>query len=199
MQQGLLPYFGSIGMWAAWMAQGEATFVKSQRFVRRSPQTRTTIANSHGAQLLSLPLIGGRSQHGPLSEAQLSYTVDWPRQHLLSLRAAYGSAPFWQEYAADLTALYNSKPPRLWDFNLSALRWMAHQITPQLVFTEVETRNTDRLDTSGDRAVSDRWIFPSYPQVFSDRNPFLPNLSILDLLMCQGPAGVNYLARLPVD
>jgi hypothetical protein len=34
-----------------------------------------------------------------------------------------------------------------------------------------------------------------YIQVFSDRIPFEPNLSIFDLVMCEGPEAVNYLKR----
>jgi WbqC-like protein family len=38
--------------------------------------------------------------------------------------------------------------------------------------------------------------FPEYIQVFSDRNPFFPDLSILDLLFCLGPKSVDYLRGL---
>ena len=34
-----------------------------------------------------------------------------------------------------------------------------------------------------------------YIQVFSDRIPFEPNLSIFDLVMCEGPEAVDYLKR----
>jgi hypothetical protein len=34
-----------------------------------------------------------------------------------------------------------------------------------------------------------------YPQLFTDRLGFLPNLSILDLLFCTGPESLIYLDR----
>ncbi len=34
---------------------------------------------------------------------------------------------------------------------------------------------------------------PRYPQVFEDRVGFQPNLSILDLLFCEGPNAINLL------
>jgi hypothetical protein len=34
-----------------------------------------------------------------------------------------------------------------------------------------------------------------YIQVFDDRQPFVPNLSIFDLVMCEGPEAINYLKR----
>ena len=39
--------------------------------------------------------------------------------------------------------------------------------------------------------------FPSYTQVFENKNGFLPNLSILDLLFNLGPETNTYLEQLP--
>jgi len=38
--------------------------------------------------------------------------------------------------------------------------------------------------------------FPKYVQVFEDRNGFLPNLSILDLIFCTGPEAALLLQKL---
>jgi hypothetical protein len=35
---------------------------------------------------------------------------------------------------------------------------------------------------------------PSYPQVFSDRHPFMSGLSVIDLLMNKGPRASDYIA-----
>jgi hypothetical protein len=34
---------------------------------------------------------------------------------------------------------------------------------------------------------------PTYIQVFSDKSPFEPNLSILDILFCEGPIARKWL------
>ena len=41
--------------------------------------------------------------------------------------------------------------------------------------------------------VDERFTPQPYCQVFADRAPFAPNLSILDLLFCEGPAATTIL------
>ena len=40
---------------------------------------------------------------------------------------------------------------------------------------------------------------PEYVQVFGDRNDFIPNLSILDLLFNEGTNALTYLKNLPLN
>jgi len=40
---------------------------------------------------------------------------------------------------------------------------------------------------------STEYTFPEYTQVFHDRMPFEPDLSALDLLLCEGPSARDYL------
>jgi hypothetical protein len=35
--------------------------------------------------------------------------------------------------------------------------------------------------------------FPKYYQVFADRQPFVSNLSVIDLIFNEGPEAINYL------
>jgi hypothetical protein len=43
-------------------------------------------------------------------------------------------------------------------------------------------------------AVVGNW--PVYQQVFAERHGFVPNLSILDLLLCEGPMAGAYLKKI---
>jgi hypothetical protein len=44
---------------------------------------------------------------------------------------------------------------------------------------------------------SQAWpVLPSYPQVFSDRHPFMSGLSAIDIIMNKGPRTSEYLMQL---
>ena len=41
----------------------------------------------------------------------------------------------------------------------------------------------------------DSRLFPTYYQVFSEKFPFAPDLSVLDLIFNEGPEAIDYLKR----
>lgn len=188
-----LPYFGSTLLWAQILAAGGATWRRREHYQRRSQRNRTAIANGSGRQTLSVPLRGGKHQACPVTEVEISYAEDWRRQHFLSLRAAYGSAPYWAEMADELAELYATQPARLWDWNLATVTLSASWLgVPPLVFAEADDWHPET-----DRAVvplgPDARLAP-YPQVFEARLGWQSNLSVLDALLCHGPAAAGYLA-----
>ncbi len=190
-----LPYFGNTALWTALLEAERAIWLASEHYQRRSQRNRTVIANAHGRQTLSIPLLGGKHQQCPIREVRISYAENWRRQHFLSLRAAYGSAPYWLEYVGELEEQYASTFDTLWAWNTSCtelvIRWLgvpvdAHCGRDWCSSTDaspVGLRPEPRLRT--------------YPQVFTERTGWLSNLSILDLILCHGPAAAGYLAPNP--
>ena len=64
------------------------------------------------------------------------------------------------------------------------------------VFTLISSEHDPRhfIHPKKEQAVADPGFHPlEYHQVFSDRIPFRPNLSILDLIFNEGPGTVTYL------
>ena len=196
MFRAALPYFGSVGLWSDALAAGGFSFRQNERYQRRSQRNRTIIVNAHGRQTLSLPLAGGRNQRVQTPEVRLNYREDWPRHHWLSLVAAYGSAPFWLDYAPELEALYQMRPAKLWTWNQACVQWTRDQVAPQLVLAKADDWQAE-TDVQEPSLQADRSLAP-YPQVFAERLGWLSNVSILDLLLCQGPAAATYLSRSPM-
>ena len=67
---------------------------------------------------------------------------------------------------------------------------------------EWKAKLTEDYEVIADQSEDKRWIYSQkqlnfkqnrYIQVFSDQLPFAPNLSILDLLMNEGPLARKYL------
>ena len=192
-----LPYFGSTVLWAvAWPGgSSPVRFRENEHYQKRSQRNRTRIATSHGPLALSVPLVAGKHEACPVAEVRIRYEPDWRRKHWLSLRAAYGSAPFWPEYAPELEALYALRPDRLWDWSWGIATWVARELGAGPVLAEALPQSSDAML----REVVDyrpRPELPAYPQVFTERTGWLGNLSVVDALLCLGPETPAYLAHL---
>lgn len=191
LKRAALPYFGSTLLWSEALAVGGFTFRQNEHYQRRTQRNRTVIANSHGRQTLSIPLLGGKHQSCPIMEVQISYAEDWRRQHLLSIQAAYGSAPFYLAFEDELQDLFSRKPDTLWDWNVGLVEWVKDIVAPQLVLAKAEDWNPE-IDTQVDSLKpSDK--LQVYPQLFAERTGWLSNLSMLDLVMCQGTGAAAFL------
>ena len=175
-----------------------------ENYQKRSYRNRAYLTGANGMQRLSIPLEKGKNQQLSIREVSLAYHESWPKQHWQSIVSAYGNAPYFPYYADELADLYTKRYSKLWDFNYDLLKliWKMLQWEDNLALTseylrsypaEVLDLRNSTLPTSLADAKSDE--FPVYPQVFRERHGFQPNLSILDLLFCQGPQANLYLSR----
>lgn len=193
MLRASLPYFGSVGLWRAGVAAGGFRFRENEHYQRRSQRNRTTIATERGRHLLSLPLAAGKHERCPVREVRLSYAENWPRRHFLTLRSAYGAAPLWPEVSHELEALYALRPEKLWEWNRACVEWTRGWVAPELVLATADDWQPGIDDADAYGGVR-AYAPPAYPQVFSDRHGYLADLSVVDLLLCRGPAAAEYLA-----
>lgn len=164
-------------------------------------RNRYHIAGPNGLQRLSIPLAGGKHQQQPIQEVGIAYGDNWENQHWRSLTAAYGRAPFFIHYEEEIKDILFSKATTLWSFSMEALKCCVElldleldwTISPEFIKTPAapisDYRNHFRPKTDENPIGKDQLI--RYPQVFPEKNGFMPNLSILDLIFCQGPqAGI---------
>jgi hypothetical protein len=129
-----------------------------------------------------------------MNEVLIDYKQDWQKQHWRSLFSAYGRAPFFDHYGPQLEQLLSRHPEKLIDFNLAALEWIRKELRLTLAFREAKEEDTVAMDLrqmtfdKGEPAIH-------YTQVFEDRHGYLPDLSIIDLLMNEGPAAKGILLK----
>lgn len=171
------------------------TIEKYDNFKKISFRNRYIIAGANGIQNLTVPIAGGREQKALMKDIKIDNSTNWQTKHWRSLVSAYNKAPFFEFYSEDVKALLFSKEKFLFSFNMEILKWICKtlKIKATIGFTESYVKNyIDKTDLRN-------CILPKnfqencgnqslhYAQVFEDRLGFLPNLSILDLLFCQGP------------
>jgi len=191
----------------AYFAQAESVLLEAhEHFQKGSYRNRCYILGANGPLRLSIPLVKGKHQASPIQQVEMAFSQAWPRQHWQSIRSAYGNAPFFPFYEAALADIYQEPGSRLWDFNLrlfycllELLQWPRDKFstttTYQRTFPQgIDLRDRLRPNDEGQDRLTG--AFPAYPQVFADRHPFIPNLSILDLLFCHGPQAGLYLSHI---
>lgn len=184
------------------LAKGQKIiFEKNENFKKGSYRNRCYIAGANGIQRLSIPLAKGRDTKQQIRDLRLSYAENWQAQHWQSIQSAYGNSPFFEYYAEELKPFYFQKKEFLWDFNWELLNVINEiiGIKPTVDFTEEFQGKSqipfyNSIKPENDRPKVNSDFQPrKYAQVFQEKHGFLPNLSIIDLIFCTGPAAINYL------
>lgn len=164
-------------------------------------RNRCVVAGSNGLIHLSVPVQNGRDQKAVYKDVRVSYHENWPVQHWRTIASCYSKAPFFEYYAADLQALLEKKWDFLFDLNWHILQWLQKIWKLPASIEATETYHKAYPGSFDDQR--NKWLpknyaahpTPHYYQLFEDRIGFQPNLSIIDLLFCEGPAAADLLKQ----
>ncbi len=172
-----------------------------EHYQKRSYRNRYHIAGPQGLLRLSIPLSGGRNSGTPIKELRISEAYDWRQRHIRALTSAYGRAPFFEYYMPGLQQLMEKKIISLFDFNRALLELIFAFLDVEVRIAESPAfgravRSVDMRGQFRPGVQAAAAAFPPYYQVFSDRNGFIPGLSIVDLLFNLGPESLLYLEQL---
>lgn len=191
-----LPYLPNV-FWFSNFLKHETVFIeREERFVKSTYRNRCEIAAANGNQILSIPIVGGRDHHQFYKKVKIDYSNRWNKKHWQSILSAYGSAPFFEYYADKLQPLYEKQFEWLFEFNSELLYVLLHILKVKKGFDFTATydkHTTDILDLRSVKAAEEQTEHPRYYQVFEERNGFVPNLSIIDLIFNLGPGAKEYL------
>jgi hypothetical protein len=171
-----------------------------ETYQKGSFRNRCFILGANGIIPLSIPLEEGRAQRKLIREVRISNTTNWQLQHWKAIETSYRRSPWFEHYAPELKTIYSKKIEFLFDWNMEILTWSLKKLnlsSVPLSFTSEYIKSYDKeeyLDLRSSMRPSNYMNFEAktYPQVFADRFGFVPNLSILDLLMNEGKMASNY-------
>ncbi|MEG3657169.1 WbqC family protein [Arenibacter palladensis] len=198
-------YFPNIANFAA-IVQNDICWEVMDNFQKQTYRNRCYICTDLGKHMLNIPIkhVGNRKGKQRYGDVKIDNDYPWQRQHWRTLETAYRTSPFFEFYEDDIAPLYHNTFHSLMDFNLKTIETVCEclQIKMPQDRTEVfEVEVTDKID--GRILINSKANFqfqqPEYVQVFEDRNDFIPNLSILDLLFNEGTNALNYLKNLNIN
>lgn len=182
-------YFGSTEYWTALVKGGDDVVLDlGENYVKRSERNRTTIMTSGGVMQLSVQLSHANRPRQPITSMSIDYSKRWQHQHLVAIESAYRSSPYYDHYADRLLPLLERRWDNLVELNMAIMAQVCR------IMRVTEPRISERYVVAAEGDVDMRlkqrgstFVAEPYVQVFSDRLAFEPNLSIIDLIMCEGP------------
>lgn len=183
-------YLGSLEYYALLINSESVIINIEEPFQKQTYRNRCYILSANGVQPLIIPL---RYSSGMMTkEVTIDYSQRWLKDHWGAFYSAYGKAPFFEYFSEDFRAIWFKKHNYLIDVNNEFLQLSLKllQVNVNLTVTgdskkEIELDFTNQIIPK--ESYQERKIYRSHPytQLFGDT--FVPNLSIMDLIMCAGP------------
>lgn len=196
-----LQYFGNIYSYLKFINQTDVFFSAYENYVRALHLNRMKLMGANGPLLLSVPLEGGRDQKVKWKDVKINYAEPWQRIHWRGIHDNYRKAPWFEDYAPELQQLFLRKEKYLMDLNLKSMDYCLQRLKLKvdiLAYSEEQAAKLSALRPKKNEPIPAE-NFPVYQQVFSERHGFIPNLGILDLLLCEGPFATDYLRLINIS
>lgn len=191
-----LQYLPPISYFSKLIRYQQITFDLYEHFVKSTFRNRCLIAGPNGRLMLSIPLERGKHQHRPIRDIKISYDTGWLKNHWYSIQSSYRSSPYFEFYEDELEPVFNKKYEYLHERNIACFTWICEVLEVDLQWgftqkyesgnTEMDDQRSKRKPVSGHLENRDTGL-PRYKQVFEDRNGFLADMSIMDLIFNEGP------------
>jgi len=186
-------------------------------------RNRNRIRVKDGAMWLTVPVLTKNKFKQSINEVQINHAVRWQDKHIRSLWLNYHRSPYFHKYYCHLEdILTKNNWNYLLDLDMAMLRLLAGTLninTPlvtasslsleqrgeekiiaiceklgaQQLYDTYNSRNFIDIDTFGKRGIEvifQQYRYPQYPQQYK---PFLPYMSVIDLLFNCGDESLQYI------
>lgn len=187
-------YLPNLEYFCALLPFDKLVLEKHGHFVKQSLRNRCHINTAQGPSRLVVPLT---AKHGKVAfkDVRIDYTGKWQNNHWQSILSAYAKAPFFEHYAPELHNIIYRDFVFIFDLNRHVLSFCLNSLGLRKELSETEEYQTEaglqicdlRSQIISKKPYSNRAFYQPQPyyQVFG--NAFASNLSLIDLLFCEGP------------
>ena len=180
--------------YVARLLREESVVDLGEHYIKRSQRNRAQILSANGVMSLTVNVENANRPRQRITDVRIDYSKRWQHQHWVSIMSAYKSSPYFDHYAHLLEPFYKREWRYLVDYNMeylsTLLRLLGVEDKVNISEKYIVARDGD-IDLRPKHNEGSTFVAEPYFQVFSDRMPFVANLSILDLLLCEGPQAVS--------
>ena len=193
-------YLASLEYFSALLPFDKIILEHYEYYVKQSYRNRCYINTVHGPGILVVPLT---EKHGkvPFKDIRIDSSLKWQNNHWRSIQSAYAKAPFFEHYRDELHKVIYSDISFVVDLDRQLLSFclrslglevglsetVAYEKQVSAEISDLRSRITPKKPFSGRSFYKPK----SYYQVFG--SAFASNLSLIDLLFCEGPRALTVL------
>ena len=193
-------YFPNIAYLSSMLYQDQVYIEKEENFIRQSYRSRCYINGANGILPLIVPVQKGRKKV-LIQDIRIANDEPWMDQHERSIISSYGNAPFFDHYFEEVSQIINKKHVFLYDLCLESLTLCLKMLKMEIELLEtqdfvkkIESPHKDfrNIFLAKDLETHPDFYHPDpYFQLFGKQ--FARNLSVIDLIFCEGPMSLNIL------
>lgn len=221
LQPGYLPWIGYFEQMNRAEIFVHAT---NLQYTRQDWRSRNRIKTRKGWQWLTVPVKSKGQYYVPINEIRINNDIPWAKGHMNLLRENYREAPYFSDYVPFFEDTYTRRWDLLVDLDIHIINYLRDVLginvrTVDIVDLDLgeEDRNTRIIKTcqrlgaatylSGTAARDyikpelfeeakinlefQDYVHPVYPQL---HGPFIPYMSVIDLLFNCGPRSLTILS-----
>ncbi len=196
-------YFGPVEYFYYLYKFKKAVIEQHESWPKQTFRNRAVIVTDKGMIPLTVPVNKVNGNHTQTKDILISYQEKWFIKHWRAIETAYQNSPYFLYYADEIKEILFSGINNLISLNKTLT---SHLCSVTGIDCNIEFSN--RFNKTTETDIFDLRYkltpklpplithFPPYIQVFSEKQPFIPNASILDLIFCLGPESESYLKSL---
>lgn len=196
-----LYYLPSLNYFAHLLPYSIIRIEKNRDNRKRSEQNKCSILTSQGVHRLTIPVHQSSKYRKIHPYIAIDHSQLWARRHWRTLCTSYSRAPYFVYFADYFHAILQHEYTYLFELNLALLRTCLRllQLKKEIFFSishkeeHLNAHHRTALHHTSYNHVVPHTIVP-YPQVFGSM--FHANLSIIDLLFCQGRESIEILKQI---
>lgn len=172
-------------------------------YQKQTYRNRCKINGANKIENLIIPIKKVPNQKMLTRNVEIDYAQKWLNNHKRAIQSAYGKAPFFEYYWDEFNEIYNKRPDRLLELNKQLLTKCLEMLDLNLNIEFVEIKNNsdkkgvtdlkNKINPKTPSSISSIFRPANYFQIFG--NNFAHNLSIIDLIFCEGPNARHIIAK----